>query len=49
MIARWHEHLFPVLEELKIGYVDFSPLANVFYRQSMIIIQNLMVSLITVV
>jgi aryl-alcohol dehydrogenase-like predicted oxidoreductase len=28
MMARWHETLFPVLEELKIGYVAFSPLAN---------------------
>lgn len=28
MIARWHENLFPVLEELNIGYVAFSPLAN---------------------
>ena len=28
MKARWHEYLFPVLEELNIGYVAFSPLAN---------------------
>lgn len=28
MMARWHETLFPVLEELQIGYVAFSPLAN---------------------
>lgn len=28
MMARWHETLFPVLEELHIGYVAFSPLAN---------------------
>lgn len=28
MMARWHEKLFPVLEELNIGYVAFSPLAN---------------------
>lgn len=28
MMARWHESLFPVLEELKIGFVAFSPLAN---------------------
>ena len=28
MMARWHENLFPVLEELHIGYVAFSPLAN---------------------
>ena len=28
MMARWHESLFPVLEELNIGYVAFSPLAN---------------------
>ena len=27
-MARLHENLFPVLEELKIGYVAFSPLAN---------------------
>ncbi len=30
MMARWHESLFPVLEELQIGYVAFSPLANGF-------------------
>lgn len=30
MMARWHENLFPVLEELQIGYVAFSPLANGF-------------------
>lgn len=29
-MARWHEKLFPVLEELHIGYVAFSPLANGF-------------------
>ena len=28
MMARWHEDLFPVLEELNIGFVAFSPLAN---------------------
>lgn len=28
MMARWHEALFPVLEELGIGFVAFSPLAN---------------------
>lgn len=30
MMARWYEKLFPVLEELGIGYVAFSPLANGF-------------------
>lgn len=30
MMARWCEELFPVLEELDIGYVAFSPLANGF-------------------
>lgn len=30
MMARWHENLFPVLEELQMGYVAFSPLANGF-------------------
>jgi aryl-alcohol dehydrogenase-like predicted oxidoreductase len=30
MMARWHEVLFPVLEELNIGYVAFSPMANGF-------------------
>ena len=30
MMARWHENLFPVCEELNIGYVAFSPLANGF-------------------
>lgn len=29
-MARWYEKLFPVLEELHIGYVAFSPLANGF-------------------
>ncbi len=28
MMARWHEALFPVLEELGIGFMAFSPLAN---------------------
>lgn len=28
MMARWYETLFPVLEELGIGFVAFSPLAN---------------------
>ncbi len=28
MMARWYENLFPVLVELNIGYVAFSPLAN---------------------
>ena len=28
MMARWHETLFPTLEELGIGFVAFSPLAN---------------------
>ena len=30
MMARWYESLFPVLEELHISYVAFSPLANGF-------------------
>lgn len=30
MMARWYESLFPVLEELGIGFVAFSPLANGF-------------------
>lgn len=30
MMARWYESLFPVLEELNIDYVAFSPLANGF-------------------
>lgn len=30
MMARWHDALFPVLEELGIGFVAFSPLANGF-------------------
>lgn len=30
MMARWHGALFPALEELRIGYVAFSPLANGF-------------------
>lgn len=28
MMARWHESLFPTLEELGIGFVAFSPMAN---------------------
>lgn len=28
MMARWHEDLFPVLEELGVGFVAFSPMAN---------------------
>lgn len=28
MMARWYEELFPVLEELNIGFVAFSPMAN---------------------
>lgn len=28
MMARWYESLFPVLEELGVGFVAFSPLAN---------------------
>lgn len=28
MMARWHEELFPALEELGVGFVAFSPLAN---------------------
>lgn len=28
MMARWYEELFPVLEELGIGFVAFSPMAN---------------------
>ena len=30
MMARWHESLFPILEELNVGFVAFSPLANGF-------------------
>ncbi len=30
MLARWHENLFPVCEELGITYVAFSPLGNGF-------------------
>lgn len=30
MMARWNEKLFPVLEELHIGFVAFSPMANGF-------------------
>ena len=28
MMARWHESIFPVCEELEITYVAFSPMAN---------------------
>jgi aryl-alcohol dehydrogenase-like predicted oxidoreductase len=30
MLARWHENLFPVCEELNITFVAFSPMANGF-------------------
>lgn len=30
MMARWHEKLFPVCEELDIAYIAFSPMANGF-------------------
>lgn len=30
MLARWHENLFPVCEELEITFVAFSPMANGF-------------------
>lgn len=30
MMARWHEELFPVCEELGVGFLAFSPLANGF-------------------
>ncbi len=30
MMARWHESIFPVCEELDIAYVAFSPMANGF-------------------
>ena len=30
MMARWHEALFPVVEELGVAYVAFSPMANGF-------------------
>lgn len=29
-MALWHESLFPAVEELNIGYVAFSPMANGF-------------------
>ena len=28
MMARWHENLFPVVKELGVGFVAFSPMAN---------------------
>lgn len=34
MMARWNERLFPLLEELDIGFVAFSPLANGFLSAS---------------
>ncbi len=30
MMARWHETIFPTVEELNIAYVAFSPMANGF-------------------
>lgn len=29
-MARWHESIFPVCEELHVAYVAFSPIANGF-------------------
>lgn len=34
MMARWHESLFPVLEELNIAFVAFSPIANGFLAKA---------------
>lgn len=34
LMARWHESLFPVLEELNIAFVAFSPIANGFLATS---------------
>ena len=34
MMARWNEKLFPLLEELDVGFVAFSPLANGFLTAS---------------
>lgn len=34
MLARWHEPLFPVLEELNVALVAFSPMANGFLTGS---------------
>ncbi|MCM1312048.1 MAG: aldo/keto reductase [Bacteroides sp.] len=28
MMARWHEEIFPTIEELNVGFIAFSPLAN---------------------
>lgn len=41
MMARWYESLFPVLEELHIGYVAFSPLANGFLSANTIRLPSL--------
>ena len=30
MMARWHESIFPVCEELNVAFVAFSPMANGF-------------------
>ena len=30
MMARWHETIFPVCEELNVAYIAFSPMANGF-------------------
>ena len=30
IMARWHEDIFPTLEELNVGFIAFSPLANGF-------------------
>ena len=35
MMARWYEELFPMLEELHIGYVAFSPLQTASFRGGM--------------
>ena len=41
MMARWYETLFPVLEELQIGYVAFSPLAKIMICWNYYIVQHM--------
>lgn len=48
MMARWEEKMFPVLEELQVGFVAFSPLANGILKM-LIKIRHLQVLMITAV
>lgn len=37
-MARWHEKLFPVLEELGITFVAFSPLERILHPRKFLLL-----------